>query len=415
MPQLPRALQQRLRSLILAGLYTSFTSGTFRNSLRPFAALRAMEPMDPEKFVRNAMPGECRSVTFSNEQFMGFSGATVADVHIANMSQLLFLKIIEPAPLAETASDAERHKWTRNLQSYGNELAFFTDKNIQQALDENGVRIPKLWGSEAIPGTRYAILTENLKSEWSTFAVHPAVRTPEVLRWLGYFHAAFQGKVPENHDLWDFGTHVHLQRRPNGELDGLPRSISDFCDAFQDEDPFFQRSTSRALGHRLRHVASWVSEHLTPGPQNEKRLTLVHGDFKGANYFLKNEGEGCCAFDWQWTGPGIGATDLIYLFCGSVEDEIVRDYETWLKLYHSQLPSDQYTFDEFLFDFKVATLDYARWVFAYRLVGDTPEKFRKRAENVDVNLGFFRRHLPRIIWLLQLVEEFLPEVEARCD
>ena len=32
-----------------------------------------------------------------------------------------------------------------------------------------------------------------------------------------------------------------------------------------DEDPFFQRSTSRALGHRLRHVASWVSEHLTPG------------------------------------------------------------------------------------------------------------------------------------------------------
>jgi len=35
---------------------------------------------------------------------------------------------------------------------------------------------------------------ENLKSEWSTFAVHPAVRTPEVLRWLGYFHAAFQAR-----------------------------------------------------------------------------------------------------------------------------------------------------------------------------------------------------------------------------
>ena len=26
-------------------------------------------------------------------------------------------------------------------------------------------------------------------------------------------------------------------------------------------------------------------------PQNEKHLTLVHGDFKGANYFLKNEGK----------------------------------------------------------------------------------------------------------------------------
>ena len=30
-------------------------------------------------------------------------------------------------------------------------------------------------------------------------------------------------------------------------------------------------------------------------------------------------------------------------------------------------------------------------------MGDTPEKFRKRAENVDVNLGLFRRHLPRTV------------------
>ena len=37
-------------------------------------------------------------------------------------------------------------------------------------------------------------------------------------------------------------------------------------------------------------------------------------------------------------------------------------------------------------------------VFAYRLKADTPEKFRTRAENVDVNLGLFRRHLPRTDW-----------------
>ena len=119
-----------------------------------------------------------------------------------------------------------------------------------------------------------------------------------------------------------------------------------------------------------------------------QKIIMVHGDFKGANYFLKNEGrdqgkcsmaaiqswasfgeflrlehvnwtswscqhlpaimsqwlfravfeslgsltgnpcmvpgEGCCAFDFQWTGPGIGATDLIYLFCGSVEEQRCR-------------------------------------------------------------------------------------------
>jgi len=36
---------------------------------------------------------------------------------------------------------------------------------------------------------------ENLKSQWSTFCVHPAARSPEVLRWLSSFHRAFQADV----------------------------------------------------------------------------------------------------------------------------------------------------------------------------------------------------------------------------
>ena len=70
-------------------------------------------------------------------------------------------------------------------------------------------------------------------------------------------------------------------------------------------------------------------------------------------------------------------------------------------------------------------MDYARWVFAYRLRGDSPEDFRRRGDKVDVNLGLFRRHIPRrgakvplrwlqrMQWLLQRVEEFLPELEER--
>ena len=38
-------------------------------------------------------------------------------------------------------------------------------------------------------------------------------------------------------------------------------------------------------------------------------------------------------------------------------------------------------------------------VFAYRLLGDSPEKFRQRAEKVDENLGIFRRHVPRPLLL----------------
>ncbi|CAK9058456.1 unnamed protein product [Durusdinium trenchii] len=316
-----------------------------------------------------------------------------------------------------TVGPEEKQKWERNLQSYANELAFFLNRDLQKALEKHSVLVPKLYGHESVPGRRYVLLTENLKPSWTTWAVHPATRSPEVFRWLAGFHGAFQGLLPE-HTLWDFGTHVHLDRRPSKELENLPQSIADFCRDFAGLDPFFGRPESRLLGQRLQSVARKVSEHLSPGPENRPRVTLVHGDFKGANYFLKNEGEGCCAFDWQWTGPGLGATDLIYLFCGSVEDEIVQDYQRWLKLYHDHLIQTagaveqyNYSFDAFLLDFKAATLDYARWVFAYRLMGDTPEKFRARAENVDVNLGLFRRHPPRIRWLLQLVEEFLSDFE----
>ncbi|CAJ1328132.1 unnamed protein product [Effrenium voratum] len=115
--------------------------------------------------------------------------------------------------------------------------------------------------------------------------------------------------MPTEHGLWDFGTHVHLDRRPAGEIDKLPEGIASFCKAFEGEDDFFRRPAAANLGSRLQQVASTVSRHLTIRPENLHRMTLVHGDFKGANYFLKCEGEGCTAIDWQWTGPGVGATE----------------------------------------------------------------------------------------------------------
>ncbi|CAJ1414572.1 unnamed protein product [Effrenium voratum] len=368
--------------------------------------------MSLEDFVRRSVG--CRSVAFQNERTMGFSGATVSDVLCKGDGEerLLFLKVVAPEPLADDASAAERQKWERNLQSYANELAFLSNPQIQEALARRGVLLPKTLGHTSVPGKSFALLTENLQPGFASRGVPPAQRFPEVLRWLANFHGAFQSQMPTEHGLWDFGTHVHLDRRPAGEIDKLPEGIASFCKAFEGEDDFFRRPAAANLGSRLQQVASTVSRHLTIRPENLHRMTLVHGDFKGANYFLKCEGEGCTAIDWQWTGPGVGATDLIYLLCGSVEDEIVENYQHWLKEYHKSLGLEDYPFKQLELDFKAATLDYARWVFAYRLLGDSPEKFRQRAEKVDENLGIFRRHVPRARWLLALVEEFLPEIEG---
>ncbi|CAE7882417.1 unnamed protein product, partial [Symbiodinium microadriaticum] len=331
------------------------------------------------------------SWSLQNEQTMGFSGARVADVlcETDGGEKLLFLKVVEPSPLPATATAEAKRKWDRNLQSYANEVMFLSNDAIKEALASRQVVVPETLGVEAVPGKRYALLTDNLRQSFTTFAVHPAARTGEVITWLADFHGAFQGRVPSGHSLWEFGTHVHLERRPPGETDMLPASIASFSKAFEGIDPFFARPEVASLGERLRNVAPLVARHLTPRPQNQNRTTLVHGEISRAQTTSSGMNasarEGVAAIDWQWTGPGIGATDMIYLFCGSVEDEIVDNYKYWLAQYHNRLADESYSFDDFYIDFKAATLDYARWVFAYRLVGDTPEKFRQRAEKVDAS------------------------------
>ena len=62
--------------------------------------------------------------------------------------------------------------------------------------------------------------------------MHEADRTPEVLEWLAGFHGTFQDQLPE-HELWDYGTHVHLERRPSEELEALDESLRQLVEAFE--------------------------------------------------------------------------------------------------------------------------------------------------------------------------------------
>jgi len=347
---------------------------------------------------------------------MGYSGARVAELSLQTSSgpRSLFLKVIAPGPLPEGATEAERLKRQGSLKSYANECTFLTDPRFIQKLQSRGVRTPEILKVEVEAEASFVTLQECMTQDCVLLPVHPAARTPEVLHWLARFHGSFHGAVPSEHGLWEVGSHVHLDKRPPGELDKLPANVTNFCEAFAGEYAFFARPELRQVGARLQAVTRGVADHLRPGEHNKSHVTLVHGDFKGANYFLKREGGGVAGFDWQWTGPGIGATDLIYLFATGVEDSVVDDYLASLRTYHQSLeiPSEAYPFEALLSDFKVATLDYARWAFCYRLAGDTPEKYRQRAEKVDMNMGYFRRHPPRMQWLLQRVEEYLPEAES---
>ncbi|CAK9033961.1 unnamed protein product [Durusdinium trenchii] len=95
-----RSLNHRLRTWLAGGLALCL----LRRGIS-FAA----KGMDVERLVRSSVPN-CRSITFQNEQLMGFSGAKVADVRcVCDDAEelLLFLKVVEPTPLPATASAVE--------------------------------------------------------------------------------------------------------------------------------------------------------------------------------------------------------------------------------------------------------------------------------------------------------------------
>ena len=157
---------------------------------------------------------------------------------------------------------------------------------------------------------------------------------------------------------------------------------------------------------------------------------MVHGDFKTANIFFRHgeeepemAGEAepeIALIDWQWTGPGVAATD-IYAFCAlSLSDEAVEDYEeSVLRVYHGELiamlggTAEAYPYHELVREFKLAALDFLRWLSGARLSGFTPEKMTIAAVKVDINVGIWKRSAARMAWLWRMAEASIDDAEQR--
>ena len=75
------------------------------------------------------------------------------------------------------------------------------------------------------------------------------------------------------------------------------------------------------------------------------------------------------------------------------------------------------TLEELRVQFKLAFLDYTRWLLGYALPNLTPEKVAKNLEaelsgTGTINEGIFRRSITRLEWLISHATEYLAEYEA---
>merc|ERR1712216_567334 len=104
--------------------------------------------------------------------------------------------------------------------------------------------------------------------------------------------------------------------------------------------------------------------------------------------------------DWQWTGINVGAWELFYFMMTTAPDVALYDgaYLQLLRVYHQAFLSaiqkrnggnsvdKEYSFEELLRLFKIATLDLVRWAICARLHQETPQKFRERAAAQPLNI-----------------------------
>ena len=179
-------------------------------------------------------------------------------------------------------------------------------------------------------------------------------------------------------------------------------------------------------------------------------------------------------FDWQWTGPGVGATDVVYLCAMALSDETLDNYERdVLAVYHEYLcialgaesgandddddddddddadghdhekdekdEKDEdvreeeeegvevvakgggkkkkkkkkcpYPMADLRREFDLAALDYQRWQGGSRMPGMTPASMRAAQDAIDVNHGIYRRSLRRMKWVWQVVDGALDRAE----
>jgi hypothetical protein len=237
-----------------------------------------------------------------------------------------------------------------------------------------------------------------------------------------------------------------LSARNPKELADLPESWDKFAAAFAPASPpgFFARPEIAALGSRLQAAAPWISAQLSPAP-NGPFATLIHGDLKAMNVFLPvrgpdgRDGRGGITvravpilIDFASTGVGLGMADvamhLVHALVpadldGGGEEALIDGYLASLAAARgvAAVKLSPYPRELALRHFRLATIDYGRFIMGRFWAAATPERFAAAAASPNVvlanrDLASALRFVERISrYLAEYEEEIQDTVRAQCS
>jgi hypothetical protein len=174
--------------------------------------------------------------------------------------------------------------------------------------------------------------------------------------------------------LWDNGCYWHLDTRQQ-EFDSIPRSWADV----------------RAAASRVDEVLKGCK---ADGSISDTHQTLLHGDFKSENLLWDGRGR-CCAYDFQYTGRGLGMRDVAYMLSSSVDVDVLEHSsgeQRLLQHYHASLQKQlgrhgkeaaakRYSSDVMTAQFELCLVDYVRFMAGWGMWGNA-EWASQRARDV---------------------------------
>ncbi|KAJ0401365.1 hypothetical protein ATCC90586_000972 [Pythium insidiosum] len=336
-------------------------------------------------------------------------------------------------------------QWTRDFASYHNEA--FVYQHLHSELSAHGISmippVAVVFDHGEAPRDCLVLLDDVLRGSPRRLLSLDCLGKEDaktLLRFLAKLHAAPLADkrllaLAEKH-LWPQGAWWTLAKRGVEELQHAPEVWRGVLAAFRGvlENDFAVAITPalEALGERMVAHAAYVSEQLfgeTAAPK-----TLIHGDAKTANFFFDaSTRQEVTAFDWQWTGLGLGALDVANLLNTSVAIDALDDgtetelLESYLSALRQELEQGghplEYSLHELRRHYQLATLEYARLRRHYQLAtleyarvlianfwrDMTPETCAQDMHKTNWGLGY--RSVPHVVCMIRKLDEGLRAVE----
>jgi thiamine kinase-like enzyme len=242
------------------------------------------------------------------------------------------------------------------------------------------------------------------------------------LKAIANFHATgFQDETILNtvaEKLCEYGGSYHLKNRNPKELQNIQQTWKDFSDGFAEAAPeLFERDSIKDLAKRIQEMAEYISQELSPAAI-DKYATIVHGDYKAMNIFLPidNSESYPIVIDFASTGLGLGMSDVAMHITHALDPEHLINggeeafVDAYLEALEEALPDHHsYPRDVALRHYRLAVIDYFRFIMGRLWRGATLETFEKRKDSK--NSVYVNRSVEAAINFIQRADRYLTEFE----